>query len=944
MICIWVYPLMGLILRLAFLLAAACTASSLLAQTAKTWSGAAGADFATAAAWGGTAPTNNTTTHYALFTAGNQNQPVVSANRSIAGLEFSATATAGDIGSSNAAVLTIGSYGVRNLASNSYTMSISTAIALGTSTSYTNNGDFFMFAATALGANTLTLSGSSIFSRINGVISGTGGVIINSGTNGGWRLNNSNTYTGGTTLTGGSLMIGNNSALGSGTLTFNGGTFLADSSSTLGNAITVANTARINASTNLTLNGAATMTGARTFDISGTGRVTFNAAIGQSATGYGLTKSGVGSMVLNAASTYTGTTTITDGTLALGAAGTISGANLTLNGGVLATSGTFSRNFGTGAGQFQFGTSGGGFAAYGGALTVSVANAGTDWYGFFNGYNARFGSAVSDNVVTLTNSLNLVGGGSDYYVDVADNSSSTADKTVFSGTLSGDGNLAKTGTGQLDLTAASTRTGSTYVLGGTLRVAHATALGSGALTVQSSIVQLAADTATDFANNIQLNSGGGTLTNDRLTAGAGLTHRLGNLSLAGTLNIQKGANVTGGTATIAFDDVNGAGTFAVFGGARVELASVTGSGALTFAGSGDAEVLGSFTTGAATLTKSGTGTLTLNATSARTGSTILAGGTLVLGADQALGSGAITVGGSASTLRGVNGAHSFSNDITFNGGLTLAGSSDLTFSGATLHASNNTWVITNTGTTTFTGAMALSNSATNRTLTIDNSGNAVLSGAIANGSTSTAGALIKNGTGTLTLAGANTYAGNTTINAGTLNLTGSIANSALTNIAAGATLTGAGSLGDLMLAGTYSPGNSPALVSLGDFTMGGTGLLQMEIGGLTRGTGYDALDINGIFATGGTLDVTFINGFTPTGAATFNLFDFTSATGTFSTINLPTLASGYAWDTSGLYTTGELTLTAAAVPEPSTYALLAGLGVLSMAAWRRRRLRSALKA
>jgi fibronectin-binding autotransporter adhesin len=817
-------------------------------------------------------------------------------------------------------------------------------LALGATTTFTDNGFLWITSALALGANSLTLAGTSeYFSRLAGPISGTGGITLNHTGTGGWLLGSGNTYSGNTTLTAGRL-IADNGGFGTGTLVFNGGTLATNGNVTFANNVSVANTANIQTTSSgpITLSGAITMTAARTFNVTGNGQVFFDGAVGQSAAGHTLTKAGVGALVLNAASTYTGATHISGGTLALGAGGTISSANLMINGGVLATSGTFSRDLGTGAGQFQFAASGGGFAAYGGALTVTIANGDPDWGNFFNSAFVYFGSNISDNVVTLTNNLSL--GAGDYFINVADNTGSTADKTVFSGTLSGTGNLTKQGDGQLDLVSASTRTGNTSVTGGILRVMHATALGAGSVTLQSSsALQLAADTATDFGNNLAT-SGTSTVSSDRLTAGEGLKHQLGNLSMSGTLVVQKGANATSGTATVAFDDVTGSGSFSVVSGARVELGSFSGSSSLTFTGTGDAEILGAFTTGAGSLTKSGTGTLTLNATSARTGVTAFSAGTFVLGADNALGTGTLTISNASTTLRGANGARTLANNITLSAGTTLGGVSDLTFSGTVTNANTNTLTVSNTGTTTFSGAFNLSNSVTNRTLTLNNSGALVFSGVIANGSTSTAGALVKNGVGTLTLAGTNTYAGNTSINAGTLNLTGSIASSALTNIAAGATLTGPGSLGDLMLAGTYAPGASPALISLGDFTMGGTGLLQMEIGGLVRGTGYDALDINGVFATGGTLDVAFINGFTPAAAATFNLFDFTSLAGTFGTVNLPVLTGGYTWDTTALYSDGELKIIASAIPEPSTYAALAGLGALGLAFWRRRRARAAAQA
>lgn len=906
---------MGRHLRYAILLAAALAPAILSAQTAKTWTSATGdfADFATGTNWsGGTAPANSTATNYAQFTNASyyNNQAALAASRSISGVEWTSTSGGGALSYSNGAVLTLGTYGLRTSALG--TVDIDVPLALGASTSFLDNGStFWISSSVALGANTLTLGGNSTYgySRLMGLLSGTGGLTVNHTGTYGWILGNNNTYTGTTTLTAGTVMTGTG-GLGTGTVVFNGGTLAVNTSSTFNNALTIANTAIIDPATyTATFNGAATLTGSRTITVASTGAVVFNGAVGQSSAGYALTKSGGGALVLNAASTYTGTTTIAGGSLALGTSGTISGANLMLNGGTLATSGTWSRALGTGAGQFQFGSGGGGFAAYGGPLTVTIAGASPTWYTLFGGQYARFGSTVADNVVTFTNDLDLIST-TDHYFLVDDNTATTADYVRYTGVLSGSGYFNKQGDGKLVLAGANTNTGSFRVLGGTLRAENASAFGTGAVTLQSSTLELGTDTALDLANNFNTTSGSVTLVSDRLTPGEGLMHQLGNLSSSSTTFVKKGANVTSGTAGLAFDAVTD-GSFNVDAGVKLELGSYSSTVNATFTGNGDIEVLGAFNTGTRTLTKNGTGTLTLNTGSARTGPTSLVNGTVRLNASGALGTGTINLLGSA----------------------TIAGSGNLTFTNTLTNQNPNTLTIANSAaTTTFSGPVNLTIN-TNQILTLNNDGTVVISGVIANGSAFT-GTLTKTGAGVLTLSGANTFTGNLTANAGTLNLTGSLANS-LTTIANGATLTGGGSLHNLSLAGIYSPGNSAALVSLDSLAMTSTAILNFEIGGTARGTEYDALAIAGAFAGNGTLNVSFINGFTPAAAATFNLFDFSSASGSFTTMNLPTLGAGYSWDTSQLFATGELTLNFTPVPEPSTYALLAGgLGLL---VWQRRR-------
>ncbi len=146
------------------------------------------------------------------------------------------------------------------------------------------------------------------------------GVIQNSSTSP-LTLGGANVFSGGVTLTQGTLNISNAAALGTGNFTITAGT------------INNSGTAAITLSTNntQTWNGDFTFTGSRDLNL-GTGAVSLGSTAGartvtvtantltvggviSDGTATGLTKAGEGTMVLSGISTYTGQTTVTAGTL-----------------------------------------------------------------------------------------------------------------------------------------------------------------------------------------------------------------------------------------------------------------------------------------------------------------------------------------------------------------------------------------------------------------------------------------------------------------------------------------------------------------------------------------------------------------------------------------------------------------------------------------------------
>ncbi len=145
--------------------------------------------------------------------------------------------------------------------------------------------------------------------------------------------------------------------------------------------------------------------------------------------------------------------------------------------------------------------------------------------------------------------------------------------------------------------------------------------------------------------------------------------------------------------------------------------------------------------------------------------------------------------------------------------------------------------------------------------------------------------------------------------------------------------------------GIVAPGASAgALGVTGDFTLLGTSMLIIELGGLTPGAQYDFLDIGGNGLLAGTLAVNFINGFESSVLAThtFTVLSAANVSGAFGNI-----ASGQRLFTSdGLgsfrvdYGSGLNAVTLSdfeSIPEPSTYALMAFGGALLVASRRKRR-------
>lgn len=247
---------------------------------------------------------------------------------------------------------------------------VSATITLGSAARIYADADLLTLSA----ANAVNGSGLALTIGGNGNTTASGTFTIGSGAlnkdgNGTLTMSVANTFTGNTNISAGTLQPTNMSALGtsgtvvisgSGTLALSGGVTFArpinlgsvgngniggirsiSGNNNLSGLITLTGTARINSDLNtLTLTNANVLTGTTaTITLGGAGNITMNRAI--TTTSGGLTKDGAGTVTLNALNTFTGTTTVTAGTLAYGASNVIGTGNLTVTGGVLSLS-TFS--------------------------------------------------------------------------------------------------------------------------------------------------------------------------------------------------------------------------------------------------------------------------------------------------------------------------------------------------------------------------------------------------------------------------------------------------------------------------------------------------------------------------------------------------------------------------------------------------------------------------
>jgi hypothetical protein len=108
---------------------------------------------------------------------------------------------------------------------------------------------------------------------------------------------------------------------------------------------------------------------------------------------------------------------------------------------------------------------------------------------------------------------------------------------------------------------------------------------------------------------------------------------------------------------------------------------------------------------------------------------------------------------------------------------------------------------------------------------------------------------------------------------------------------------GLGTLDQVLIKGTLSPGLSPATVSYGSVSFGALSKLILELGGKAAGS-FDQINFSGKLNLGGVLQISLINGYFPDFNDSFSLLVGTSLGNAFSSLDLPALNSDLKWQTT----------------------------------------------
>lgn len=664
----------------------------------------------------------------------------------------------------------------------------------------------------ALAGGTLTISGgiqngAATVLVISGA-SGTGTVVV-SGTN--------NTYTGATQIIRGVLKVGSNNALPTGT------TLDVDSLSTGGvadNATFDLNgfnqtVAVLQRGGSLADAGGSFITnnGATASTLTVTGGSTIYTGIIQNGNSV-LNLTTGGTLTLQGANTYTGTTTVNSGTLKVGGVATASLASTSfvLNGGLFTVDNTGASNnnndrladtaditFKGGAfsykGSDQAATNSNetvhDLTVSGGLKTLGVVFGGTNTATL----NANQITRPAQGGVLLVNGANL---------GMDSTSTASVSRVIFT--------TAPELVGTTDALSTGINAGAknTKIVPFLLGEATATTGGTGTATgTANTFMTYSATTGLrplNLTDEFTLNAiSGGANTRLTATTNTGTSTTINSLILEGaSATISSGQTLTVSSGAILFSTGN---TLGISGGT---LAFGSHEGIITINSTGNTTI-SSVITGTGGITYSGSGILVL-ATQQNTysGDTVLQVGTVIPQSNSTVTSGSVTSGPFGKGTVIFNGSSiraTSSNTITIANNVQIKADTTMLSSG----------VAANDKTLTFTGGVTLVGG--NRAITQNSGANTVFSGSIGDGGNNLGLTIAGSGQSAVVLSGANTYTGPTQVNGSTLqvgsNGSGSTSTGAVT-VASGATLAGSGTVQGATVM------NAGSVLQPGDVTTGGT--------------------------------------------------------------------------------------------------------------------------
>ncbi len=645
-----------------------------------------------------------------------------------------------------------------------------------------------------------------------------------------------NDYTGGTTISAGTLQLGNGSANGSvaGSIVNNAALIVNNGASqAMSTVVSGSGTVTKIASTTLTLSGANTFSGALSVK-SGTVSV---ASVNDTSTSGPLGNSANAVVLGDTSATgtlqYTGGSASTTKKFTMAASGTgafqIDSGTLTLNG-LIDGSGVLNK---TGSGALTLpilNTFSGGLTLTAGTLNINhgsaLGSSGTFTIGAGTIDNTTSGSIIlndrpqswsGDFTFTGTQDLDL---GSGAVALTASRNVTVVTKNLsVGGIISGAYGITKAGDGTMILSGVSTYTGQTLINAGTLKV---NSINSVSAVTGSSLGQPTTGANGTIAIGVDITNAtliytGGTATSDRV------------INLAGTTGGGTIQNDGSGPITFSTD-------FATPG---------SGNKVLTLQGSNtDANTIGGIikdkitpTRKTVSIIKDGVGKWVLSGQNTFTGNLTVKDGTLaVASVNNIATAGPLGANANAVTLGDTGGK---SGILEYTGGTTASSSKKFTMAAG--------------GTGVFQ---------------IDTGGDLTISGLV-DGS----GALTKTGAGTLTLSTAtHSYSGATTISAGKLVVSSSIAVGSAVTVGSSGTLGGSGTVnGTVAVNGSISPGNSVGTLNTGSETWNSGGSYAWEISNVSgtpvAGVDWDLLNITGTLTVGATIGSKFtiyVSG-TPTG-------------------------------------------------------------------------------